>query len=401
MTAPKPTAPNAAGASWNNLVWASGEAMSAGSSSFICGGPEMAPALPQSADARSGADIPSGAVVPSAPVPSVFSPLCGCTTWYWRRASWTARYSISWIWRGAEDGAPVVGDAKVPLEMGERGGLEQAQGGGHLGGRALEELEPGRRVEEEVLRLHRGARRRRDQQLLAHRAPFPAHERAGLRAPRTREHREAGDRADGGEGLAAEAQGGDRVEVRVGGELGGGVPQEGQVHLVGRHADAVVGDPDQRAAGVPQVDGHLGAERVERVLHQLLDHRGRPLHHLAGRDLVDEVIGQPADARGGHRRALSRCCHSARRLSACSGVIAPVSSAASSRSSGSWVGGKRPSWAGSPAGGSGATAAPRPLRPPSSSPRIALARPITAGGSPASRATSIPSQPSVPPRRTS
>ncbi len=46
----------------------------------------------------------------------------------------------------------------------------------------------------------------------------------------------------------------------------------------------------------------LGA-RVERVLDQLLHHRGGPLDDLAGRDLVDQVVGQQADA----RRRRDRC----------------------------------------------------------------------------------------------
>src|ERR1700674_2882753 len=34
---------------------------------------------------------------------------------------------------------------------------------------------------------------------------------------------------------------------------------------------------------------------VERVLHQLLHHRRRPLHHLAGGDTVDHGFGQLTD----------------------------------------------------------------------------------------------------------
>ena len=62
------------------------------------------------------------------------------------------------------------------------------------------------------------------------------------------------------------------------------------VHLVGRHAEAVVGHADRAAArrrAGPRRP--CGAAGVERVLDQLLHHRGRPLHDLARRDLVDEV----------------------------------------------------------------------------------------------------------------
>ena len=58
------------------------------------------------------------------------------------------------------------------------------------------------------------------------------------------------------------------------------------------------------------------ASGVERVLDQLLDHGGRPLDHLAGGDLVHEVLGQPADPAHAGRSRSCRC-HSASRLSAC------------------------------------------------------------------------------------
>ena len=40
--------------------------------------------------------------------------------------------------------------------------------------------------------------------------------------------------------------------------------------------------------------------RVERVLHELLHHGGGPLHHLAGGDLVDEVVREPLDRAHSH-----------------------------------------------------------------------------------------------------
>ena len=40
----------------------------------------------------------------------------------------------------------------------------------------------------------------------------------------------------------------------------------------------------------------FGRAGVERVLEQLLDHRGGPLHHFAGGDLVGDLIGKNADA---------------------------------------------------------------------------------------------------------
>ena len=61
---------------------------------------------------------------------------------------------------------------------------------------------------------------------------------------------QAGDRADGGQGLAAEAEGVDAQQVDVAGvvrlELGGGVTFDAQGQLVRRHAVPVVGDQDAR-----------------------------------------------------------------------------------------------------------------------------------------------------------
>ena len=71
---------------------------------------------------------------------------------------------------------------------------------------------------------------------------------------------------------------------------------ERQRQLLGRHADAVVGDPDERSPAVAQLDGDRAGSGVERVFDQLLDRRGRALDDLAGGDLVHEVVGKPSDA---------------------------------------------------------------------------------------------------------
>ena len=66
------------------VVWASVVGWSAGSPSIKGGGPDLAPALPQSAGSRSGAVSPSGAIGPA-------RPRWGWTTWAWWSASFTAR----------------------------------------------------------------------------------------------------------------------------------------------------------------------------------------------------------------------------------------------------------------------------------------------------------------------
>ena len=75
-------------------------------------------------------------------------------------------------------------------------------------------------------------------------------------------------------------------------ELGGGMALDRQRQLLGRHAAAVVGHGDQRAAAPRSARCDARRAGIERVLDQLLDHRGRPLDHLAGSDPVDHARWQ-------------------------------------------------------------------------------------------------------------
>ena len=65
--------------------------------------------------------------------------------------------------------------------------------------------------------------------------------------------------------------------------------EEGGLHLGGRDAAAVIGDPEESEAAVGDLHGHRSRPRVYGVFHQLLGHAGRPLHHLAGGDQVGNV----------------------------------------------------------------------------------------------------------------
>jgi len=78
--------------------------------------------------------------------------------------------------------------------------------------------------------------------------------------------------------------------------LGGGVALEGQQSVVAAHAASVVAHADELAPARLDLDADAGGPGVERVLQQLLDHRGRTLHHFAGGDLVGDLVGEYADA---------------------------------------------------------------------------------------------------------
>ena len=65
--------------------------------------------------------------------------------------------------------------------------------------------------------------------------------------------------------------------------LGGGL------RLGGGDAAAVVGNPDEAHAAVLDLHGQGVRPGVDSVLHELLDHRRGPLHHLAGGDQIGHV----------------------------------------------------------------------------------------------------------------
>ncbi len=97
-----------------------------------------------------------------------------------------------------------------------------------------------------------------------------------------------GDAADGGQHLAAEAQGVDAEDVLGRVQLAGGVAGEGQRQVVGVDATAVVDDLDEAAAALPDLHVDTCAAGIDGVLQEFLDDAGGPLDHLPGGDLVDE-----------------------------------------------------------------------------------------------------------------
>ena len=78
--------------------------------------------------------------------------------------------------------------------------------------------------------------------------------------------------------------------------------EEGSGELLGGDAAAVVGDPDEGHAAALQLHHHGGRAGVDGVFHELFDHAGGPLHHLAGGDEVRHVGGELLDV--GHRGGL-------------------------------------------------------------------------------------------------
>ena len=103
---------------------------------------------------------------------------------------------------------------------------------------------------------------------------------------------DARDGADGGEGFAAEAHGGEIEEIVGAADLRGGVALECHAGIGGRHAAAVVNDLYEGAARILDEDADLRGAGVDGVFHEFLDHGSRALYDLAGGDLVGHRVGQ-------------------------------------------------------------------------------------------------------------
>ena len=206
-----------------------------------------------------------------------------------------------------ERGAPLlnqfalVPDGKAHVGPRQRVTAHRLKTMRELGGVALEELAPRGCGEEQFLDLDGAAR------AACRRAQFAAagieQEGAGLIGG-AREQREFRDRGDGGERLAAKAHGRDRLQIAQAGDLARGVAPERQRQFASRDAAAVILHGDQAHATGDQAHGDLRRARIQRVVHEFAHDRGRALHHFAGRDLADQLIGQFVDGaagRGGHR----------------------------------------------------------------------------------------------------
>ena len=77
------------------------------------------------------------------------------------------------------------------------------------------------------------------------------------------------------------------------------MPLERQQSIVGKHAAAVIGHPDQAPAAGFDIDAKLARARVQRVLEQFFHHTGRPLDDLSGRDFVRDGVREDADTSHG------------------------------------------------------------------------------------------------------
>jgi len=143
--------------------------------------------------------------------------------------------------------------------------LDDMEAGRRLGCLALEELEPRRRVREEVADLHHRPRRGTRGALVEEAARPQVNAAARARAL------DIGNRRDAGKRLAPEAKRPDRLEVGERPDLARRVALKGQRELFGGYPGAIVDNSDQVAARAPDFDRDPAGTGVEGVLDQLFD----------------------------------------------------------------------------------------------------------------------------------
>ena len=162
-----------------------------------------------------------------------------------------------------------------------------------------QKLPPHGRVEEQVLHLDRRADRaaaggHAAQRPAAHLDFRPAG--AFRRAAPQHQPAHFGDR---GQRLAAEAERADAEQVVGLSDFARGVAGQGQRQLLGRDAAAVIDDPHHFQSALAHRNVDARGTRVDGILHQFLDHAGRPFDDLAGGDFVDQGRREEVDGHGG------------------------------------------------------------------------------------------------------
>ncbi len=131
-----------------------------------------------------------------------------------------------------------------------------------------------------------------------------ATEHPGVRVlcgPRGQPH--ARNRQDARQRFAAKPEAGDAFQVTQTCDLAGGMPLKCQRQLILGNSCAVIAHANEADTSLFQLDVDTPRPGIETVLDQLLDNGGGAFDHLAGGDLVDQLIGQNAD----HPDSLRRC----------------------------------------------------------------------------------------------
>ncbi len=106
-----------------------------------------------------------------------------------------------------------------------------------------------------------------------------------------------GHRSHRGQRLAAEAQGGDAVQVAFLMHLAGGVTQEGRRHIFAGNTTAIIRNTHIGHAAVTDLHCDMARTGINGIFQQFLDDRGGPLNHLAGSNQLRHMLVQHPDIR--------------------------------------------------------------------------------------------------------
>ncbi len=177
----------------------------------------------------------------------------------------------------------------------QREALEQGLDVTVLGLLAAQEFLARRHVVEQFADLDAGPLRQRVGQRTGIAARLELPRVLGALPPRG--ERQARDRRDARQRLAAKAERTDLLEILEARNLAGRMARQRERQFVALDAAAVVGDADQAGAAGLDLDRDRAGAGVEAVLDEFLDHRGGPLDDFASGNLVDQVRRQRVDAR--------------------------------------------------------------------------------------------------------
>jgi hypothetical protein len=90
-------------------------------------------------------------------------------------------------------------------------------------------------------------------------------------------------------------------------KFAGRVAFESKQGIVAEHAATVIGNANETPAPVLDFHPDTRRTRIERILEQFLDDRRRPLHDLARRNLVCDVVRKDPDATHNSTLNIRRC----------------------------------------------------------------------------------------------
>ena len=196
--------------------------------------------------------------------------------------------------RVAADHAAVVTDREGDIEVHEREGPHDVQDPVELRALGAQEPAPGRYAREQVAHLDGGTRRVRARPRLG--VAAVEHPAVALLGPGTvTAETQLTDGRDARECLAAKAHRRDGFQIVQAADLAGGVSRESERQLIPVDADSVVAHADAAHAALLEEQFDSPRARVEGVVEQFLDHRRGSLDDLAGRDLIDQELGQGRD----------------------------------------------------------------------------------------------------------